>query len=1170
MTADYRDPALLDEVDAQVRAWLDAAATKPVPASAVLLADVLKDPRGLEFTVGFIDRVIRPEDPAVAARALRELAADIPSFLPRPLRAALRTGAALAGTAPGLVIPVARRVLRKMVSHLLIDATDRRLGPAIARIRDRGRKLNINLLGEAVLGEAEAARRLEGTRRLLERPDVDYVSVKVSSPVAPHSPWAYDEAVSDVIERLLPLYQYAAEQSAAGRPKFINLDMEEYRDLDITLEVFTRLLDRDDLLGLEAGIVLQAYLPDALGAMMRLQEWSAARRGRGGAPVKVRLVKGANLPMERVQASLTGWPLATWSSKRETDTAYKQVLDYCLTPHHIANVRLGVAGHNLFDVAFAWILAGRRGVRDGIEFEMLLGMAEGQAEAVRETVGDLLLYVPVVHPKDFDVAISYLVRRLEEGASQENFMSAVFGLTEDDGLYRRERERFLAALAGVDGTVPEPNRAQDRRRARPQGASGGNEDHGAFGTSAFENTLDTDPSLAGNREWAREIIGRIGGVEGSVLGARLVADHTVTDPAAVESVLEAARAGGERWGARPAAERAAVLRAAAVEYEKRRADFCEAAGSECGKTLDQSDPEVSEAIDFLNYYACLAEELDAVDGASPVPVRLTVVAPPWNFPLAIPTGGMAAALAAGSGVVIKPAPQARRCGSLLVETLWAAGVPKDVLHLAHVPENEAGRALIASPLVDRLILTGAYDTAELFRSFRPDLPLLAETSGKNAIVITPSADLDLAVKDLVASAFGHAGQKCSAASLAILVGSVATSRRFREQLTDAVTSLTVADPSDPEAQVGPLIEPASGKLLRALTSLGPGESWLVEPRQLDDSGRLWSPGVKTGVRRGSEFHQCEYFGPVLGLIAVDGLEEAIAVQNEVAYGLTAGLHSLDRSEVAAWVDAVEAGNLYVNRTTVGAIVRRQPFGGWKKSAVGAGTKAGGPNYLIGLSDWVPAPATSLGRPAPAAQRIVEGAAALGLDGADGGNGLIARGAGSDAAAWAAEFGVARDVSALTAEKNILRYLPVPVTIRIEAFAPPQIAALLRVLAAGVTAGAPVTVSAAAPLPSGVAKLVTAAGAAYVVAGPDAWAATLSGDAAPHRVRLIGDQAGGGHLADARKAFAEASGGRPDIALYAQPVVEAGRVELLTFVREQAVAITAHRFGSPASLAEGLV
>ena len=1138
------DPDLVAEVDAQVRAWLDAAATKPVHPSAARLANVLKDPRGLEFTVGFVDRVIRPEDLGVAARALRELVAITPRFLPWHQKVALRVGAMLSVVAPGLVIPVARTVLRRMVGHLLIDATDARLGAAIARIRERGATLNLNLLGEAVLGEAEADRRLEGVRRLLARDDVDYVSIKVSSPIAPHSPWAYDETVEHAVERLLPLYRYAAE---AGVPTFINLDMEEYHDLDITLDVFTRILDRPELLGLEAGIVLQAYLPDALGAMIRLQEWAAARRARGGAAIKVRLVKGANLPMERVQSSLYGWPLATWDSKQDSDTSYKKVLNYALTPERVANVRVGVAGHNLFDIAYAWILAGRRGVRDRIEFEMLLGMAEGQAEAVRETVGGLLLYVPVVDPRDFDVAIAYLVRRLEEGASTDNFMSAVFDIHADSALYQRERSRFLAALANVDTTVPEPRRTQDRRRPVASVTTSG---------SGFANAPDTDPSLPGNRAWGREILARI---PSSTLGEQLVAEHTVTDVAAVESVLAAAHDAGRAWGRRSGAERAAILRAAAVELERRRADLMEVAGAECGKTLDQSDPEVSEAIDFLTYYAQLAEELDAVDGAVRVPVPVALVVPPWNFPLAIPAGGVAAALAAGSAVVIKPAPQARRCGSVLAEALWAGGVPREVLQLVHAPENEVGRALVASPLVDRLILTGAFETAALFRTFRPDLPLLAETSGKNAIVITPDADLDLAVKDLVASAFGHAGQKCSAASLGILVGSVATSRRFRDQLVDAVRSLQVGYPGDATVQVGPIIEPASGKLLRALTTLAPGESWLVEPKQLDDSGRLWSPGVKTGVRRGSEYHLTEYFGPVLGLIAADSLTEAIAIQNQVDYGLTAGLHSLDREEVRTWIDSVEAGNAYVNRTTVGAIVRRQPFGGWKRSAVGAGTKAGGPNYLIGLSDWRSVPATRLGTPSAAVQAIVDAAATLDDAGRDDA-GLVARGAGSDAAAWSREYGVARDVSGLTAERNVLRYLPVPATVRLESEDPADVAAMLRVLAAATTAQAPVTVSAARPLASAVAEIVTAAGAGYAIEDAAAWAATLRGDRAPGRVRLIGGS---------RTAFAVASGGRADVALCAQPVVEAGRIELLTFLHEQAVAVTAHRFGSSTPVAEGL-
>ncbi|HWU32830.1 MAG TPA: bifunctional proline dehydrogenase/L-glutamate gamma-semialdehyde dehydrogenase [Marmoricola sp.] len=1121
------------EVEDQVRVWLKSAATKPVHPSAKRLADVLKDPKGLEFTIGFVDRVIRPEDLRVAAPALRELSGIAPVFLPWHQRAAMRVGALLSLIAPWLVIPLAREVFRRMVGHLLIDASEAKLGKQIRRIRGRGMSLNINLLGEAVLGEGEANRRLDGTMKLLQRSDVDYVSIKVSSPVAPHAAWAYDQAVEHVIERLLPLYRYAAAESAKGRRKFVNLDMEEYHDLDITIEVFCKILDREELLELEAGIVLQAYLPDAMAAMIRLQEWSAARRARGGAPIKVRLVKGANLPMERVDASLHGWPLATWDSKQDSDTSYKNVLDYAFTPERIANVRIGVAGHNLFDIAHAWILAGERGVRDGIDFEMLLGMAEGQAEAVRETVGSLLLYVPVVHPEDFDVAIAYLVRRLEEGASEENFMSAAFEIGSDGQLFLRERQRFVHSYAAVDGSVPAPRRSQDRRVATPQPAR------------AFENTPDTDPSLPGNRAWGAEIIGRMAD---SKLGVDLVDQHAIDTVAEVERILGEVAASG--WGARPAAERAAILRDAAVEFENRRADLLEVAGSECGKTLDQGDPEVSEAIDFLNYYADLALGLGDVDGAAPVPVKLTLVVPPWNFPIAIPTGGMAAALAAGSAVVIKPAPQAARCGSVLVEALWAAGVPREALRLVHVPENEVGRALISSPLVDRLILTGAFETAALFREFRSDLPLLAETSGKNSIIITPDADLDLAVKDLVYSAFGHAGQKCSAASLGILVGSVAQSPRFQSQLIDAVTSLKVGYPSDPTTQMGPIIEPAHGKLLKALTTLDPGESWLVEPRQIDD--RLWSPGVKTGVRRRSEFHLTEYFGPVLGLIEADSFEEAMAIQNETDFGLTAGLHSLDRTEIEQWIDTVQAGNAYINRSTVGAIVRRQPFGGWKKSAVGAGTKAGGPNYLIGLCDWVPTPTVRSAIIRGGVSKLLAEATRLGLDR----DGSLSRAVGSDAAAWDEEFGVARDVSGLFAEKNVLRYLPVPVTVRVET---ENLTDLARVIAAGAAARAQVTVSIGTDLPTDVRDFI-AQYATVIDQGAVAWAETLRGSGAPRRVRLIGGS---------RSAFAQASRGRVDIALYAQPVVEAGRIEMLTFLQEQAIAMTAHRFGSPTPLAEGL-
>ena len=413
----------------------------------------------------------------------------------------------------------------------------------------------------------------------------------------------------------------------------------------------------------------------------------------------------------------------------------------------------------------------------------------------------------------------------------------------------------------------------------------------------------------------------------------------------------------------------------------------------------------------------------------------------------------------------------------------------------------------------------------------------------------------LAVKDLVYSAFGHAGQKCSAASLGILVGSVATSRRFRSQLVDAVTSLKVGYPTDPTAQMGPIIEPAQGKLHRALTELAPGESWLVEPRQLDDTGRLWSPGVKAGVRRGSEYHLTEYFGPVLGLIAADDLDEAIDIQNQVDYGLTAGLHSLDRAEVARWIDRVQAGNAYVNRSTVGAVVRRQPFGGWKKSSVGAGTKAGGPNYLVGLSDWSPVPAAATAPLGTTARKLLDAARHLDL-----GKEQVAsleRSLGSDAHAWQQEFGVARDVSQLLAEKNVLRYRPMPATVRDELGDP---VALLRVVGAGLLAGAKVTVSTQTQLDPVLTPRLARLGVTLRVEDADAWQRMLQEDP-PARVRLLGGS---------RTAFAEASAGRADVALYAQPVVEAGRVELLTFLREQAVTVTAHRFGSPTPLVDGLL
>jgi RHH-type proline utilization regulon transcriptional repressor/proline dehydrogenase/delta 1-pyrroline-5-carboxylate dehydrogenase len=1190
------------EAVALAQRWVDESAAADVDPAAQRLAGVLRDENGLPFTIGFVDGVMRPESLAAAASNLRRVAPLVPGFLPWPLRAAVRLGGAVAPVLPYPVVPIARRVLRGMVSHLIVDARPEKLGPAISTLRASGHRLNLNLLGEAVLGEAEAKRRLDGIHELIGRPDVDYVSVKVSAIVSHLSMWAFEQVVDTVAQRLKPLYLTAARTGT-----FINLDMEEYRDLDLTIAVFTRILADPQLSGLEAGIVLQAYLPDAGPALDRLTAWAIARVAAGGARIKVRLVKGANLAMEHVDATMHGWPQAPYRSKLDTDANYLRCLDAALRPERSRAVRMGIAGHNLFDIAYAWLLAGERGVRDDVEFEMLLGMAQGQVEAVSREVGPVLLYVPVVKPREFDVAISYLVRRLEENASTDNFLSAAFELHDDRSLFERERGRFLASVerAADPALHTGPFRTQDRtadvsdplrprlRRDAAVDLDGGlteavldiarsadaDEETAVFapresgaraiGAPGFRNTPDSDPALPANRQWAGAVLARI---DTSTAGDATLAQARVPDPDTLQAIVAQVRDAGARWGARPARDRSTVLQAVARTLDARRGELIEVAASETGKVFSEGDVEVSEAVDFANYYAANARELDRVPGAVFVPSKVTVVTPPWNFPVAIPTGGVVAALAAGSGVVFKPAPQARRCAAVICEALWEAGVPRDVLALVDIDEGGLGEQLITHPDVDRVILTGSWETAALFRSWRPDLPLLAETSGKNAMIVMPSADLDLAASDLVKSAFGHAGQKCSAASLAILVGPVGRSERFRRQLIDSVRSLRVGPPSDPTSEVGPVIEKPQGKLAWALTTLEEGESWLVEPEPRDfgpeTEGRYWTPGVRVGVHPGSRFHLEEFFGPVMGVMHASSLAEAIELQNAVAYGLTAGLYTQSPDDLAQWLEHVHAGNLYVNRGITGAIVQRQPFGGWKRSSVGAGAKAGGPNYLIGLGSW----RASTGAAASTTLHLrgldtritaVIEAAQPSLDYA--GFEWLRRSALSDAVAWDREFGQVKDVSSLGVERNLFRYRSLPVAVRATADASLQ--EVLRIAIAGVRSGAAFTLSLAAGLPAAVRRVLDDQGVPVFVETDAQWMQRMDATSRPGRVRLVGRP---DSVAALHRALAAAVHGDPDLAVYDNETTSAGRLELLPFLHEQAIAITAHRFGNPDPWSEAVI
>ncbi|GAB2469507.1 proline dehydrogenase family protein [Luteococcus sediminum] len=1163
--AEVRHPAsgvldlteLADESVATVRRWLtaSAAAHRPDPAAERLSA-VLSDPTGLDFTVGFVDRVVRTEDLKAAGRTLHQLGSLTPKTMSLLDRAQITSGALFSRGLPQVVVPAARARIRQMVGHMVVDARDQQFGKAVEHLTVDGNRLNINLLGEAVLGQAEADHHLAETVRLLRRPDVDYASIKVSSITSQLSMWGFEETVDQVVARLAPLYLEAAR--APRGTKFINLDMEEYRDLRLTIEVFKRLLSLPETKGLEAGIVLQAYLPDALGAMQELAAFGAQRVEEGGAGVKVRLVKGANLAMERVHAEVAGWPVATCDSKQATDANYKLVLHWLLQPENMRGLRIGVAGHNLFDIAFAHLLGERRGVSDRMEFEMLQGMATEQAEAASGDIGRPLLYVPAVRPEEFDVAIAYLVRRLEENSAHENFLSGIFTIAPDNEVFRREERRFrrsvhvLGEALERDGhTAPLPKHRQDRSTEVPAEATDSQ-------LAPFDNEPDTNPALLANQRWAREAVER--STDEAWLAGLPTPQELTLD--AVDQVVGITRRAAQQWAARPAAERAQILYRTADILASRRGELVTIAAAEVGKSVQQSDTEISEAIDFARYYAHRALELDEVANASFVPDRCVLVTPPWNFPIAIPAGSTFAALAAGAGVIHKPSKPTPHCSMAVLEALWEAGVPCDLLHGIAPDEGEVGRRLVSHEGVDRIILTGASETAAMFASWRPELRINAETSGKNGIIVTPSADRDLAVADLVTSAFGHAGQKCSAASLGILVGSAYDSERLRRQLVDAASSLVVDWPTNLSAMVGPLTELPSDKLRRALTTLEPGESWLLEPRQLDDSGRLWSPGIKDGVRPGSFFHTTEVFGPVLGLMKARDLDEAIELQNATDFGLTGGIHSLDVDEVRRWLDAVQVGNAYINRGITGAIVQRQPFGGWKKSSVGLGSKAGGPNYLMLMGRWDDAtpsgPATRIpGAPAAGEDlsRLLE---ATGFEQAE--RDWLDQAAADDVRAWNAEFATARDVTGLASEANIFRYRPAEVVLRASADA--RAVEVARLLLAAQTAHAELRLSVHPDCVVEVHELVDFAkgelGLRTDVVDDEAFLRqTVNAVAGPKgapRIRLVGTTP---------ESFRQGLGERPDIALLDDPVTGSGRVELRNWLREQAIAMTLHRFGNPA-------
>ena len=871
--------------------------------------------------------------------------------------------------APPLSFWLLKKNIIANTSKVVINDAPQNLSSHIQQREKAGYRLNLNLLGELVLGENEAQQRLSGYLEALKNPLINYISVKISSIYSQIHPLSHHHSKLILSERMAKLFQEALNNpiQAEGRKiaKMINMDMEEYKDLRLTYEVFTETLERDEFLKLRAGIVIQSYLPDSWGYYCKLLEWSKRRIASGGEPIKIRLVKGANLQMELVESSLHGWESPVFSSKIETDANFKKILSVAVLPENICAVNLGIASHNLFDLAYADALSTHYQTQDKMDFEMLEGVSEGNRDAIHASKHNFILYAPVAASDQFLNAVTYLIRRLDENTAPENYLRHSFGMQENSQEWEYLKQQFLDGVA-LSATVSAERRRKPTLFVDETVTP-------SWQTKIFKNEPETDFHLPENFEWIERIrkkwLDTINQdfleipvkIESEETRTNLFQDFFnpnttehehiyrvhLSDQNLIHKALDAAGQDKSGWSRLSREERCAKVSNVANELRRNRGELIGCMAATTGKVFLEGDNEVTEAIDFAEYYPYSLKKLHDETKLEGQEKGVVLVITPWNFPVAIPAGGILAALVTGNRVILKPAPEAMPIAWELARCFWNAGIPEDALQVINCDEGEDLRTLTSNPIINQIIFTGGTDTVRKIMMLRPDILISAETGGKNAIVVTSMADWDQVVKNVMNSAFSNTGQKCSAASLLILEKELFDNAKFKEKLVDAAKSFCVGSAFNLETFMGPLVNKPSGNLEQALRTLEDGEEWLVRPEVSQDNPHLVSPGIKWNVRPGSHCHSEELFGPVLSVLRAEDLNDAISKINQ-DFGLTSGIESLDEREIEQWKQSVGAGNLYVNRGITGAIVNRQPFGGFlnSKSSYGSGIKAGGPNYVL--------------------------------------------------------------------------------------------------------------------------------------------------------------------------------------------------------------------------------
>jgi RHH-type proline utilization regulon transcriptional repressor/proline dehydrogenase/delta 1-pyrroline-5-carboxylate dehydrogenase len=834
---------------------------------------------------------------------------------------------------------------------------------ALGRLRDlrrEGSAFTVDILGEAALSEKEAQHYLDlylGLAETLARempgwppPDPQRerlfpplnISVKVSSLYSRIGPVNFDDSLAHLKERLRPVFRKVRE--AGG---FVNLDMEMYSLKNITLAVFMALLDEEEFHGWHgAGIALQAYLPETWDDLQLLAAWAA----KSGRRLTVRLVKGAYWEYETVVARQNGWPTPVFAAKGHTDWNFERCTDLLLARKDCLVAAIGT--HNVRSLAFAMAAAERHGIaRSDFEFQMLYGMAEPVKQAVRGMGYAVREYTPI---GELLPGMAYLVRRLLENTSNEGFLRKTF-------VDQADRQALLAAPSPPPEPVSPP----------PQ-----------TGPGPFVNEPPLDFSVGANRESCRAALAsvreKLGGRYPAVIGGReyfpaeaivsvnparpseAVGTAAAIGPELAEEAVATARRAAQSWGRKAPGERATYLFRAAALARERRLELLAWQVFETGKSWAEADADVTEAIDYLEYYGREMLRLGEPRRLGEVPGEdnrylyrprgVALVIAPWNFPLAISTGMVAAALVAGNTVLYKPSSLSVVNGWQLCELFREAELPEGVLNFIPCRGEVAGDVLIGHREVNLIAFTGSREVglgiveraARTGAGQRTVKRVIAEMGGKNAIIVDADADLDQAVSGVLQSAFGYQGQKCSACSRVIVLADCYD--RFMERLTEAVKGVTIGPPEDPACFLGPLIEDRARERVEMYIEIGRQEGKVMVQSAVPAEGYYVAPTVLTDLPAASRLLREEIFGPLLAVIRVRNLDEALAVANDSDYALTGGLFSRSPATIGRVMTEFSVGNLYINRGITGAIVGRQPFGGFRLS--GIGSKAGGPDYLL--------------------------------------------------------------------------------------------------------------------------------------------------------------------------------------------------------------------------------